>query len=446
VRRRCSAEFKYPRRYLPIAAEGEDRHMVTKSDDSDYNLLVPADILNKIPDDIKNEPDRLRGHLVRALKIGLLAIEGGEFTLSTERIENAIESTVTKYQDFDAAFEESLSRLIDQKLTGDESQLANRLSAVFGERGDLRTRLDAIFDDISNPDKASSVPNRVTEVMDTKFQNVETEITSALDTASEDSPLRRFLTEQQTNFTNLRNDLKNEMSLIKTALNVDELLQEKEEEIAELYSKSTGKGIHFENDSVDALQDIAGLFGDRIEHTGGEGVAGSRSKIGDIVIVVISPGIPEIRISIEAKSGSSIGRKELVRQTRDGVKMRGAVCGIGLMERKYMGVRQQVVEKEGENFIVGVDWDNQDFVALEVVYRTLRVQLIAEEIRSSGEDGIDVNSLKKHLTQAKTDLGLLQGLRGGLSSAITTLEDNRKNLDIIRDKINLELSKAEDLL
>jgi len=282
--------------------------------------------------------------------------------------------------------------------------------------------------------------------MDTKFQNVETEITSALDTASEDSPLRRFLTEQQTNFTNLRNDLKNEMSLIKTALNVDELLQEKEEEIAELYSKSTGKGIHFENDSVDALQDIAGLFGDRIEHTGGEGVAGSRSKIGDIVIVVISPGIPEIRISIEAKSGSSIGRKELVRQTRDGVKMRGAVCGIGLMERKYMGVRQQVVEKEGENFIVGVDWDNQDFVALEVVYRTLRVQLIAEEIRSSGEDGIDVNSLKKHLTQAKTDLGLLQGLRGGLSSAITTLEDNRKNLDIIRDKINLELSKAEDLL
>ena len=126
--------------------------------------------------------------------------------------------------------------------------------------------------------------------------------------------------------------------------------------------------------------------------------------------------------------------------------MRGAVCGIGLMERKYMGLRQQVVEKEGENFIVGVDWDNQDFVALEVVYRTLRVQLIAEEIRSSGEDGIDVNSLKKHLTQAKTDLGLLQGLKGGARSAITTLEDLRNNLDLIEDKVKEQLSKAEDLL
>jgi hypothetical protein len=420
--------------------------MATKYGDSDYNLLVPIDILNKISDDIKNDPDRLRGHLVRALKIGLLAIEGGEFTLSTERIENAINSSVIKYEEFDAAFETSLSRLIDQKLTGDESQLANRLSAAFGERGDLKTRLDAIFDDITNPDKASSVPNRVTEVMDAKFQNVETEITSALDVAKEDSPLRSFLNEQRTNFNQLKTDMKTEMDRIKTALNVDELLQAKEDEIAELFRQSAGKGIHFENDSVDALQDIAGLFGDRIEHTGGEGVGKSRTKIGDIIIVIISPGVPEIRIAIEAKSGGSIGRKELIRQTRDGVKMRGAVCGIGLMERKYMGLRQQVVEQEGENFIVGVDWDNQDFLALEVVYRTLRAQLIAEEIRSSGEDGIDVNSLKKHLTQAKTDLGLLQGLKGGARSAITTLEDLRNNLDLIEDKVKEQLSKAEDLL
>ena len=175
--------------------------MVTKSSDSDYNLLVPADILNKIPDDIKNDPGRLRGHLVRALKIGLLAIEGGEFTLSTERIENAIDSAAAKYQEFDAEFEKSLSLLIDQKLTGDESLLVGRLSAAFGERGDLKTRLDAIFDDISNPDKASSVPNRVTAAMDTKFEGVEKEITSALDMASEDSPLRHFLNEQRTNFT-----------------------------------------------------------------------------------------------------------------------------------------------------------------------------------------------------------------------------------------------------
>lgn len=413
-------------------------------------LHIPENILNKIHDDIRNDEDRLRGHLVRAVKIGLLSIEGGEFTLSTERIENVINSTSTtmvdKYQQFDQDFSSDLTALIDQKLTGKESELANRLSSAFGERGDLKTRLDAIFDDISNPEKASSVPNRVSQVIEAKFDGIEIEVTKALDLAKEDSPLRQFLTTQQNTISTLKTDIETQMSDIRTALKVDELLQQKEAEKEELYQQSTQKGHHFENDAVDSLQDIAGIFGDRIEHTGGEGVGKSRSKIGDIVIVIISPGIPEIRVAIEAKAGSSISRKELVKQTRDGAKMRGAVCGIGLMERKHMGVRQHVVEQEAENYIVGVDWDNQDFLALEVVYRTLRAQLIAEEIRSSGDDEIDVEAVKRHLTQAKTDLGLFQSMKGGAKSAITTLQELRTNLDIVEDKVRKELSKAEDLL
>ncbi|MDP6889649.1 MAG: hypothetical protein QF454_06435 [Candidatus Thalassarchaeaceae archaeon] len=415
-----------------------------------YILHVPENILNQIHDDIRNDDERLKGHLVRAIKIGLLSIEGGEFTLSTERIENVINTTSTsmvdKYQRFDESFSNDLTTLIDQKLTGKESELANRLSSAFGEQGDLKKRLDAIFDDISNPDKISSVPNRVSEVIAEKFGDIETEVTKALDLTDHDSELSQFLKKQNNTINTLKNDIDTQMAEIRTALNVDEILQQKEAEKEELYQQSTQKGHHFENDAVDSLQDIAGLFGDRIEHTGGEGVGKSRSKIGDIVIVIISPGIPEIRVAIEAKAGSSIPRKELVKQTRDGVKMRGAVCGIGLMERKHMGVRQQVVEQEAENYIVGVDWDNQDFLALEVVYRTLRAQLIAEEIRSSGNDEIDVEAVKRHLTQAKTDLGLFQSMKGGAKSAITTLEELRKNLDLVEGKVKDQLSKAEDLL
>ena len=415
------------------------------SSDSDYNLLVPIDILNKIPDDIKNDPDRLRGHLVRALKIGLLAIEGGEFTLSTERIENAIDSTIVKYQDFDTEFEKSLSLLIDQKLTGDESQLANRLSASFGERGDLKKRFDAIFDDISNPDKASSVPNRVTAAMDTKFEGVEKEITSALDMASEDSPLRHFLNEQRTNFNNLQSDLKAEMDKIKSALNVDELLQSKDDEISDLKDKSSHKGIHFENDSVDALQDIAEILGDHIVHTGGEGEGASRSKVGDIVIIIQHQGVPELRIAVEAKAGG-IGRKEMIRQVRSGVENRNATRGIGLMERKHMGVTQHVIGQEGENYIVGVDWANGDFLSLEVTYRMLRSVMIADALRMEGSESIDIDAIKKRLEQAKTDLGMIQSMKTQTKTAISTLEGVRSNMDVMQNKVKEQLSKAEDLL
>ena len=111
-----------------------------------------------------------------------------------------------------------------------------------------------------------------------------------------------------------------------------------------------------------------------------------------------------------------------------------------------MGVRQHVVGQEDENFIVGVDWDNDDFLALEVVYRTLRTNLIAEHIRNSGDDEIDVEAIKKHLTQAKTDLGLFQSMKAGASSAITTIEALRSNLDKVEKKVKEQLSKAEDLL
>ena len=52
---------------------------------------------------------------------------------------------------------------------------------------------------------------------------------------------------------------------------------QKEQEIAELKDKSSHKGIHFENDAVDTLQDVADVR-DRIEHTGGSGEGASRSK------------------------------------------------------------------------------------------------------------------------------------------------------------------------
>mgnify|MGYP001185393253 CR=1 FL=1 len=449
MRIRYSAEFKYPHGYLLIVEEGGAGNMTSEFSDSDYNLLVPIDILNKISDDIKNDPGRLRGHLVRALKIGLLAIEGGEFTLSTDRIENAIDAAEAKYQEFDADFEKSLSLLIDQKLTGDESLLAGRLSAAFGERGDLKTRLDAIFDDISNPDKASSVPNRVmtlvTETMDEKFRDTELEITSALDVASEGSPLRSFLNEQRTNFTNLKNELRQEMNLIKIALDVEGKMQEKDDEISDLKDKSSHKGIHFENDSVDALQDVAEILGDRIVHTGGEGEGASRSKVGDIVIIIQHQGVPELRIAVEAKAGG-ISRKEMIRQVRRGVENRNATRGIGLMERKHMGVTQHVVGQEGENYIVGVDWANGDFLSLEVTYRMLRSVMIADTLRMEGSESIDIDAIKKRLEQAKTELGMIQSMKTQTKTAIGTLEGVRSNMDVMEKNVKEQLSKAEDLL
>ncbi|SVD98269.1 uncharacterized protein METZ01_LOCUS451123, partial [marine metagenome] len=221
--------------------------MVSRLGGSDYALLVPKEFLKGIDEDILNNEVRLREYLLSALKIGLQSFEFAGFTGSADKIEKAIRESMGKYQDFEKQFTADLDQFVEGKLTGTDSLLARKLGDSFGENGDLKARLGEIFDDISNPDKVKSVPNRVSDVIQNKFDGVEKEIASALDLASDDSPLRMFLNAQRKQFDELNTDLRNEMAQVKSALNVDAILQAQEEEKAELEEKSTHKGIHFED-------------------------------------------------------------------------------------------------------------------------------------------------------------------------------------------------------
>lgn len=409
-------------------------------------FAIPEEIWKQIPESRKKNQNDLSDYLLDALRIGVLATVNASITIDTDKMKDMVDKGITQMETkHDEAYTE-LETLFANSLTGDKSDFAVKLEATLGESGKLATLLNDLRSNLTNPELNGSIPSATRSELEIAAHHVKVDLQKALDITNDDTPLGKFVREQNKIVGDIRTTISTEFTRISSALGVEELLNEKDEKIEELYQQGTSKGVHFENDAVDALQSVAQFFGDKIDHTGGEGVGKSRSKIGDIVISISSPGVPNIKVAIEAKSGSSIGHKELVKQTRDSVTSRGAVCGIGLMERKHMGARQQVVMKEGENYIVGVDWDNMDFLPLEVVYRTVRTQLIAEELRKSGKDEIDIDMLKKHLTQAQTDLGLFASMKGGATSAITTLKELRSNLEVVETNVKLQLKKAEDLL
>jgi len=420
-----------------------------------YMLPVPENILNQIPENYRTSEEKLRGYLVRAIKIGMLSIEGGEFTLSTERIENVINSTsssmVDKYQRFDQSFSSDLTTLIDQKLTGKESELATRLSSAFGEKGDLKTRLDAIFDDISNPQKASSVPNRVSDVIATKFAGIETEVTKALDLADDNSQLSLFLMRQQNTINKLKNDIDTQMGDIRTALNVDEILQQKDDTIKELKDKSSHKGIYFENDTLEALKQIAAAskWNDEITHTGANVVKGSLVKAGDILIRIDNPG--NLTIAIEAKSGK-IGMTAISGEAKRGREARTADAGVGVMTRKARGATQSMLSKvnAGKDTIAVVDWtageENDDlssWVALEVAYVTIRAKLIAEHL--SATKTIDADAINKQVEQVMTDLKGFSDLKTKTTNAKNSVQAIEDLVESFEEKIQLSLKTLKNL-
>jgi hypothetical protein len=434
--------------------QAERTSSMTKQSEG-YMLPVPEDILNKIPENYRSSDEKLRGYLVRAIKIGMLSIEGGEFTLSTERIEALLNTTADqmsdKYGTFDSNFTTALDNLIKTKLTGKESELAHRLNSTFGEDGQLKNRLDSIFDDISNPEKAKSVPNRVTAVMQEKFDGIENEVTSALDLADDGSPLSLFLQRQQNTISNLKSELDIQMKDIRTALNVDEILQQKDDEIKDLKDKSTHKGIYFENDAVEALKQIAAAskWNDEITHTGGDVVEGSLVKAGDILIRIDNPG--NLTIAIEAKSGG-IGMTEISREAKRGREARTADAGIGVMTRKARGATQSMLSNvnAGKDTISVVDWtageENDDlsaWVSLEVAYVTIRAKLIAEHL--SATKTIDADAINKQVDQVITDLKGFSDLKTKTTNAKSSVQAIEDLVMSFEDKIKKSLDALKDL-
>ena len=419
-------------------------------------LKIPHSVWIQIPERFRVSEEDLIDYLQNATQIGILAMANASLSLDTSELERMVEHTAEQTLSQQQEINQNLEAFVESNLTGNDSLLARRLQETLGSEGLLERLLNSLSNNLTDPNHANSIPAKTGQVLLEQATLVMSTLNEATDITDEKTNLGKFVREQRErvgeiqtmvaqSMTEMGEQLDARMKRIEDAFNVDEKLQAKEQEIEELHEKSTSKGIHFENDSVDALQDIAGLFGDRVEHTGGEGEGASRSKVGDIVLVINHTGLPPLRVAIEAKAGK-IARKELLRQIRAGVKNRSALSGIGLMERKHMGARSFVVEKEDENYLVGVDWKNDDFLALEIIYRTLRIQLINEQLQAQGEVDVDVDALKRSLAQIKTDLGDFQAMKSNATNAMSVIQNLKDQIETLERKLKGGLKDAEALL
>ena len=215
-------------------------------------------------------------------------------TIDTDAIDRVVKDGISEMTSAGDAARRELEALVESKLTGDKSELANRLKQVIGKDGAIENLFDTLSDSLTNPDLTGSVPAATRAELEAAVEDVKQDLEDALDITDEKTTnIGKFVRSQQQTVADLQTLISNQFNEIRVALNVDETLSQKEQEIAELKDKSSHKGIHFENDAVDALQDVADVLGDRIEHTGGSGEGASRSKVGDIVIIIQHQGVPE---------------------------------------------------------------------------------------------------------------------------------------------------------
>jgi|ETNmetMinimDraft_1059919.scaffolds.fasta_scaffold11098_2 hypothetical protein len=427
--------------------------MASESSGYGYELGIPEEILRAVPDEIKSDDVRYREYLLSALKIGLRAMANAGISLSTDEIERAIRESVDEHQKMEEDFQELLENLIRDKLTGDDSRLAIKLGEYLGKNGELKKRLEEIFLDLTDPEKKKSVPNRVAEVMQERFDGVEEEITSALDLTSQDSLLKKFLDLEKQRFDNLAKELRDDMGEIRIALDVDRKLAQMKEDIDTRKKKSTGKGDDFEVDAVEHLEKIANHLGDSVEHTGGEAADGSYAKVGDITIRINEVGLPEdLGIAIEAKSGG-YALKDLQRQMKAGMQQRNCDAAIGLVTRYGKGTKQH--SEYHEDFAYGivstVEWlanerEEADWITLEVAYRVTRNRLIAAHRTERDANSVDIVELENQINGIKTQLSSMQAMKVNSSKARELIAGVRESLDTLESEVMSHLTRMEKTL
>ena len=416
-------------------------------DDDVINMTIPEDLWKQIPEQRRQTIQDLTDYLLDSLRIGILATVNASITIDTKKMEEVVDGGIKDMENQ----KKELNRLFNEKLIGEKSDLSVQLKNTLGEDGSLANLLKNLKSNLTNPELAGSIPAATKNELFLAANKVKDDLNRALDITDESTSLGKLIKNQDNRLKEIERYFTEQYTELKTALRVDETLQKQAEENKELKDKSSHKGTWFENDTLEALKQIAAAskWNDEITHTGGNVVKGSLVKAGDILIKIGSPG--NLTIALEAKSGG-IGMAEISREAKKGREARTADAGIGVMTRKARGVTQSMLSNvnAGMDTIAVVDWaageENDDlsaWVALEVAYVTIRAKLIAEHL--SATTTIDADAINKQVDQVITDLKGFSDLKTKTTNAKTSVQAIEDVVMVLEEKIKISLSALKGL-
>ncbi|MDX1613238.1 MAG: hypothetical protein R3300_02945 [Candidatus Promineifilaceae bacterium] len=371
-------------------------------------------------DDERADTEARSDFVIRALKIGALALERTQTRVDVDVVRNEFET-------FNQQVEQALNEIFKE----DNGRLAMVLQEYLGEGGKLQ--------DLFDPQRKDSAIARIQQIFDEHFSGNGAKFVKMLDYTEESSPLRKL----QQAFDNRFEELNKQLVELQKQL-------AKEEGREEEYALGTRKGVDFESIVKDILDRPARVYRDAVTHVGLEAEA-SGSKTGDLLIN-ISPddtgGREDIRIVVETKRQRNMGiggKTGILQELERAMKARRAQYGLAVFSEDACPAEVgRLRSYPGNRIVCSVDPTGEDGFILEAGYQIARTELCWQLRQDHGD--IDRATVEDGLARAKEKLGQFQGLKakatelGKLSSSI------RAQLDEIEQSVIAELNAIANQL
>ena len=367
-----------------------------------------------------------------AIEIGARVLDREQAAANAEYVRTEFEKTA---KELDVAFTDK-ARVVAE-------HFGKKVDEVFdAESGQLHRDLEKLFSDGS----ASSVQNRVREVVAEALTKSQADLVRQFSSADDKNPLADFkaaIVRQQQQATAAQERMVERLGELQEQLVELRAEKEKLEELDAERERGTAKGRSFEEEVAEALDIIADAQGDLSEPVGD--LKGATGKTGDVLVDIDACSGPSRgRIVFEAKNAklSGPGAKQ---ELADALRERDADYAVLVVpcEEKVPAKLKSLREIEGDKLVVTFDPEEGSRLALEVGYRLARARVL---MKRADADGIDAGAVHDAAERALAALAEERRIKQQLTAAKTNIDNAYSLISELADRVRARLNEVDELV
>jgi hypothetical protein len=369
-------------------------------------------------------PEERAAVIVRALKIGLLAIQDAAIAIDADVVRQEFEGLLRRQEAANERAAQALEATLRANFADGEGRLPRTLESFLGDRGMLRRFVGELFDET----KRDSAIGRIGALLGQYFDGDASRLALLLDPTRLGSPLHQFRTEIADGFRGVHERL--------AALEAAHKARSEER------ARGTAKGGDFEDLLAGLLAPIARGAGDLLDRTANQEGAVLRSKKGDFV-VTIDPGAcrgADLRLVIEAKD-RPMSMRAIREELREARENRSATVGVAVFTAAHAPSGVAPFSILGDDVYAVVDPEDPEPAMLEAAIRLARLLALAS-LRDR-EVEVDAAAVGQALTGIREQLEAIQKLKTQLTSIGNATKAVWSGLDQMRAGIVAKVAEAE---
>lgn len=362
----------------------------------------------------------------KALIIGCVGLKQMVLTENIDFVEKEFNKFIVKAKEAFEKQTDNINQKIDTtfSLNNTQSPLFQMKELIDGYFNKDKGQIKKIIDETFNMDNKKSSLSRLIEELKSNSEMDEEKLQALLDPNKTDSPIRQ-LKEQILNKLNEIRD--KEIKDIR-----DQVL--KESAIIAEKQKGTSKGFVFEEEVYKTLQTLASYYENTINLVGDK--AGTESKKGDIMIELEN----NKTIIIECKDSSSYSSKKTIDEMNEAIQNRKASFGIFLFAKRDEMPKEFCPIKITDKYLITYyDEDNLYFA-----YRLARLFVL--KTREDSDNKVNFEKISSELSTIEDNFKNIDAIQTKVTTIINSGEYIKDNLKSLRDRIDGSVTKIKSAL